>query len=83
MYVARVLVLDTIWLVIFTVTNFCEIGQNSDFRIQFSRSVNLGPATIASALGLAPLSGSCVCVCVAFWISSVIAVKGTLADTLL
>ena len=54
------------------------------FRFQrFSRSVNLGPAVIAYTLGIVPLSGSCVCVYVAFWITSVIAVKGTLADTLL
>ena len=52
-------------------------------RFQFSRLVNLGPMAIASALGLAPLSGSCVCVYVAFRITSVIAVKGTLTDTLL
>ena len=38
---------------------------------------------IASALSLAPLSGSCVCVYIAVWITSVIAVKDTLADTLL
>ena len=44
--------------------------------------MNLGQAAVASALGLASLSGSYVCVYVAFWITSVIAVKGTLADTL-
>ena len=45
--------------------------------------MNLGPVAIASALGLVPLSGLCVCVDVAFWITSVIAVKCTLADMLL
>ena len=43
--------------------------------------------TIASALGLPPLSGSCACSYVAsiliFWIASAVAVRGTLADTLL
>ena len=33
---------------------------------KFSRPVNLGPAAIASALSFVPLSGSCVCVYVAF-----------------
>ena len=74
----------TVWLVIFTGTNFRKIGQNSDFRnFRSFNFCNLGPSAIVSALGLAPLSGSCVCVYIAFWITSVIAVKGTLADTLL
>ena len=46
--------------------------------------MNLGPAAIASTLGLALLSVSCICVYIAFWITAaMIAVKGTLTDTLL
>ena len=64
MYVARVLVLVTVWLVIFAVTNFCEIGQNSDFRISEIFAV------LIFAVGKSGTRGDCFCSrpCAAVWI---------------
>ena len=78
----------TVWLVIFAGTNFHEIGRNSDFRNFRCIIFVIGESrTHGDCFRSQPCTGVWIVrLClrsILVWITSVIVVKGTLADTLL